>query len=331
MIAFRDPLWLLAALLPPGLWWWRRRQRRPAIRFPTVDGLQLTAERSRSAWLSVPLALRVLALVLMAVALARPRHGEETTKVTSEGIDIVLLVDVSTSMYAEDFTLHGKRVNRLDAVKDVITTFIEHRPNDRIGIVVFAGRPYAAAPLTLDHAWLLSQLDRLDIGMVEDGTGIGSGIAAALNRLRRSKAKSRVIVLLTDGVNNVGAITPEAASQLAGTLGIKLYAVGAGAKGQAPFPRMDVFGRKVYQMVDLPVDDEGLTRIAEVTGGRYFRATDTASLAKVYAQVDAMEKTVMESARYTTYREQYRWLLLPALLLLLIELAIANTWLRILP
>ena len=330
-MTFYSPLWWSALLLLPGLWWWLRRTVRPALRFSSVDGMQLLSHRSHAAWLRLPLMLRLLALLLLIVALARPRYGVETTKARSEGIDIVLVVDVSSSMLAEDFTLHGHRTNRLDAVKDVIKTFIQHRPNDRIGLVVFGGHAYTVAPLTLDHGWLLTQLDRVRIGMVEDGTAIGSGIATGLNRLRSSKAKSRVMALLSDGVNNAGSITPDAAAQLAASLGVKIYTIGAGTKGLAPFPQHNVFGQTVYQPVEIPVDDEGLTRIAELTGGRYFRATDTESLEQTYAHIDQMEKTSMEQPKYMVYREHYMWFVIPALLLIMMELVLAHTRLSVLP
>lgn len=327
----RDPLWLLALALAGGALWASRVVRSATLRFPSAKGLQEPARRSRPGWLKIPWYLRAGTLVLMALALARPQQGLESSRIRAEGIDIVLAVDVSTSMLAEDFTLRGKRANRFAVVKDVVKEFVERRPNDRIGLVVFAGRPYTQCPLTLDHGWLLSQLDRAQIGMIEDGTAIGSGIATGLNRLRRSKAKSRVMVLLTDGVNNAGSLTPEAAAQLAKTLDVKMYAIGAGTKGLAPYPATDVFGRKVYQQVKIEVDDEGLTQIAEATGGRYFRATDTDSLKQIYAEIDRMETTAIEQPKFSSYKEWYPALLIPAMLLLLLEVGLSQTWLRALP
>ena len=330
-MTFHDPLWLLATLVVGGLLALAVMRKPPALRFPSTDGLSLLAHHSHPLWARLPLLFRVTVLLLLILALARPQQGLEATKITAEGIDIVLAVDVSTSMLAEDFTLHGRRTNRLDVVKDVVSTFVEHRPNDRIGLVIFAGRPYTFCPLTLDHGWLMTQLDRVRIGMVEDGTAIGSGIATGLNRLRHSNAKSRIMVLLTDGVNNAGTMTPDAAAQLAKALQVKIYAVGAGTKGAAPFPMKDAFGQTVYQPIQIDVDDAGLTRIAELTGGRYFRATDTESLKKIYEQIDQMEKTVIEQPRFFLYKEWYAWWLVPALILLLIEVVLASTWLRVLP
>ena len=358
-MSFRDPWWFAAMLLPFGVWWAARWVSRARMRFPSAIGLESAAHQSHPSRLRIPVILRVIALALVVVALARPQQGLESIRLRAEGIDIVLTVDVSGSMLAEDFTLRGSRRNRLDVVKDVVKEFVEHRPNDRIGLVVFAGRPYTQCPLTMDHGWLLSQLDRVEIGMVEDGTAIGSGIATSLNRLRRSKAKSRIIpppvasrqeagsapeaqarrlatgggiiVLLTDGVNNAGTVTPEAAAQLAHTLGVRLYAIGAGTKGLAPYPATDVFGRKVYQQVKIEVDDEGLTKIARLAGGQYFRATDTESLRTIYHEIDRMEKTTIEQPQYVSYKEWYPWFVIPAMLLLLGEVLVGATWLRVLP
>ena len=327
----RDPAWLLAVGFPVAVLWAARTVSTSSVRFPSTDRLRELARQSRPAWLRMPPILRAAALTLMVAALARPQQGLEASKVRAEGIDIVLVVDVSTSMLAEDFTLAGKRHNRLAVVKEVVTQFIESRPNDRIGLVVFAGRSYTQCPLTLDHGWLLAQLDRVEIGMVEDGTAIGSGIATGLNRLRRSKAKSRVMVLLTDGVNNAGEISPEGAAQLAKALDVKLHAIGAGTKGLAPYPATDLFGRRVYQQVKIEVDDEGLTRLAEVTGGKYFRATDTDSLKQIYAEIDRMETTPHEQPIYLSYKEWYPALLVPALILLMLEVVLSQTWLRVLP
>ena len=329
-MSFRDPWWLFALAACVPIVWWQRRMGRASLRFPTVEGLHPFAGR-RVSWHELPTALRLACVLLTIVALARPQQGLEASRLRAEGIDIMLVVDVSTSMLAEDFELGGQRRNRLAVVKDVIKSFIAQRPNDRIGVVIFAGRAYTQAPLTLDHGWLLDQIERLEIGAIEDGTAIGSGIATGLNRLRDSKAKSRIMVLLTDGVNNAGTITPEAAAQLAKAVGVRIYAVGAGTKGAAPYPTKDLFGRKVYQAVKIEVDDEGLTRVAQTTGGHYFRATDTDSLRKTYAQIDRMEKTTLEQPVYQDYKEWYAWLLVLAIGLLLVELALGHTWLRVLP
>jgi len=330
-LLLHDPWWLAAIALVPLLVWLAWRALPAALQFPTVEGLQRMAPWHRVGWHHLPLAARALALLLIIVGLARPQQGLEQSRVRAEGIDIVLLVDVSTSMLAEDFQLHGRRINRLAVVKDVVQDFVAGRPNDRIGLVIFAGRPYTQCPLTLDHGWLLAQLDRTEIGMVEDGTAIGTAIATGLNRLRRSRAKSRVMVLLTDGVNNAGTLTPDAAAELAKTLGVKIYTIGAGTKGLAPYPARDLFGRTIYQPVKIEVDDERLTKIAQTTGGLYFRATDADSLRNIYSQIDRLEKTTIEQPRYLNYREWYSALAVPALLLLLLELVLAQWAVRVLP
>lgn len=328
---FRDPVWFAAAIVPAAAAWAMRVAKRPTLRFPSRQGLEEAARRSQPRALALPWILRAAALGCIVVALARPQQGSTAMRLTTEGVDISLVVDVSTSMLAEDFTLRGARRNRLDVVKEVVRQFIDGRPNDRIGLVIFAGRAYTQCPLTLDHGWVLGQLERVHIGAVEDGTAIGSGIATGLNRLRHSKAKSRAMVLLTDGVNNAGTITPDAAAQLAKALGVKIYAVGAGTKGLAPYPATDLFGRTVYQQVKIEVDDEGLTKIAQATGGQYFRATDTESLQKIYREIDRMEKVSLEQPVFQSYRERYPWFVIPAMVLLLVEVALSTMRLRVLP
>jgi Ca-activated chloride channel homolog len=330
-MTFQHGWWLVLVALIPLIGWSAWRRPRAALRFPTLQQLPELVGRMQVAWHRIPLLLRLLALVLLVMALARPQHGMEMSRVRKEGIDIVMVVDVSTSMLAEDFELRGKRHNRLDVVKSVATQFIDDRPNDRIGLVVFAGRPYTACPLTLDHDWLARQFDRVRIGMIEDGTAIGAAIATGLNRLRDSTAPSRVMILLTDGVNNAGTLTPAAAAELATALEVKIYAIGAGSTGPVPYPRHDMFGRKVYQHVTIDVDDATLRQVAEATDGQYFRATDTASLQQVYTHIDAMETTSVEAPTYQVYHERYPWFAIPALLLVLGELVLGHTWLRVLP
>ena len=275
--------------------------------------------------------LRLVALVLLAVALARPQAGTAATKVHREGVDVVLAVDVSGSMLSEDFTLGSGRASRLDAVKAVVKEFVAARAEDRIGLVLFGARPYTQCPLTLDHGWLLQNLERAKVGMIEDGTAIGSGLATAVNRLRASTAKSKFVVLLTDGQQNAGRITPETAAEAAAALGIKVYTVGAGTRGLAPFPMQDMFGNKVYRPVPVDIDEKTLEKVAQATHGRYFRATDTKSLHDVYAEIDRAEKTPFEAPQFLDYRELYPWLAWPALGLVLLEVGLAETVLRKLP
>jgi len=325
--------WLLAlAGLLPLVWPWRRRaQRTAALRFPTLAGLRAVAPAGAARRRIVLAVLRLVVLVLVVVALARPQAGTAATKVHREGVDVVLAVDVSGSMLSEDFTLASGRASRLDAVKAVVKEFVTARPEDRVGLVLFAARPYTQCPLTLDHGWLLQNLDRAKVGMIEDGTAIGSGLATAVNRLRASTAKSKFVVLLTDGQQNAGRITPETAAEAAATLGIKVYTVGAGTRGLAPFPMQDMFGNRVYRPVQVDIDEKTLEKVAQATHGRYFRATDTKSLRDIYAEIDRAEKTPFEAPQFIDYRELYPWLVWPALALVLAEVALGETLLRKLP
>ena len=325
--------WLLAlAALLPLVWPWRRpAQRTAALRFPTLAGLRAVAPAGAARRRIVLAVLRLVVLVLVVVALARPQAGTTATKVHREGVDVVLAVDVSGSMLSEDFTLGSGRASRLDAVKAVVKEFVAARPEDRIGLVLFSARPYTQCPLTLDHGWLLQNLDRAKVGMIEDGTAIGSGLATAVNRLRASTAKSKFVVLLTDGQQNAGRITPETVAEAAATLGIKVYTVGAGTRGLAPFPMQDMFGNRVYRPVQVDIDEKTLEKVAKATHGRYFRATDTKSLRDIYAEIDRAEKTPFEAPQFIDYRELYPWLVWPALALVLAEVALGETLLRKLP
>ena len=309
----------------------RRTARSAAVRYPSLDVLRAVAPAGAGRRRAILGLLRAVVLGLAVVALARPQLGTAETSVHREGVDVVLGVDVSGSMLAEDFTIDGKRTNRLDAVKDVVRQFVADRPQDRIGLVLFAGRPYTQAPLTLDHGWLLQNLARASVGMIEDGTAIGSALAAATNRLRASTAPSKFIVLLTDGQNNAGNITPETAAEAAAALGIKVYTVGAGTRGMAPFPMKDFFGNTVYRPMQVDIDEPTLETIAQKTGGRFFRATDFESLRQVYGEIDRAEKAPFEAPEFLDYREVYPWLLWPALALLLLEAGLGETVLRKLP
>lgn len=324
-------LLLLLALLP--LLWRNvfRRERHSALRYPTLSVLKSISTTGAGARRTVLPALRSLALVLVIVALARPQAGSTTAKVHREGVDVVLAVDVSGSMLAEDFTLEEERASRLDVVKSVVDAFVAARPQDRIGLVLFGARAYTQCPLTLDHGWLRQNLARAMVGMIEDGTAVGAGIATSVNRLRASTAKSKFVVLLTDGQQNAGTIAPHTAAEAAAALGIKVYTVGAGTRGMAPYPATDLFGNKVYRPIAVDIDEDALKKVAEITKARYFRATDTASLREIYGEIDRAEKTEFEAPEFTEYREIYPYLLWPALLLFLLELVLAETALRKLP
>lgn len=326
MMVFRHPLLLLLLLLVPALVWLRHARRRQAP-LTFSDGAALLG-LPRSPWLALrrlPLALFAAGLVFLVVAAARPQTGMSESRVETEGVDIVLVVDTSTSMRADDFSTATKRMDRLDAAKSVLAQFIQARPDDRLGIVAFAAMPYTIAPLTTDHAWLLLQLDRLQTGMLEDATAIGDAIASGVNRLRDSKAKSKVVILLTDGIHNAGRLTPPDAAQAAAALGIKVYTIGAGAdqpRGGGIFGFMQGGGE---------IDEATLKKIAEITKAQYFRATDLKSLEQTYQQIDEMEKTKIELDQYTRYEERFAPFLILGLLCLALETLLGFTRLGRLP
>jgi Ca-activated chloride channel family protein len=327
---FAQPWLLLLLLLLPVLAILQgARGSAPAVVYSSLAPLRsLGAPRRARAggWL---LTLVLLALGALIVALARPQMGRTLTHTEASGIDIMLALDVSRSMLAEDFTIGSERANRLEAVKQVTEKFIEGRPNDRIGIVAFAGRPYLVSPLTLDHQWLLQNLERIKIGLVEDGTAIGSAIASASNRLRDRDSKSRIVVLLTDGDNNAGKISPATAAEAAKALGIKVYAIGAGTRGFAPMP-VQFGGRIIYQNVQVNVDEETLQQVAKLTDAQYFRATDTKSLAQIFEAIDKLEKSTVELSQYKEVRELFPWFVGAGGVLLGLHLLLAQTvWRRV--
>ncbi|MFA6357949.1 MAG: VWA domain-containing protein [Candidatus Omnitrophota bacterium] len=275
--------------------------------------------------------LRILAVILIIFALSRPQSPVADSKIQSEGIDIVLAIDCSTSMLAEDFKLGGQRQSRVEVVKSAVKDFIAGRKNDRIAIVAFAARAYTVCPLTLDYGWLLDNLERVKTGLIEDGTAIGSGIATSLNRLKEAKAKSKVVILLTDGRNNTGKISPMTAAEAAKALKIKIYTIGAGSKGPVPYPVKDFFGNTVYQPVQIDIDEDTLIKIADSTGGKYFRAQDTEGLRKIYKEIDGLEKTIIEDKGYLEYNELFTVFLILGLAVLLLDIILSNTILRKIP
>lgn len=317
---FRYPwAFLLLALIPLVLHLRYSRRRRAAVR--TSDGGVMATVTPGWAVLAQPVLplLYACACFLLVVALARPQRGIEESSVRTEGIDIVLSVDVSTSMLAEDFADSGKPINRIGAAKEVLETFIENRPHDRMGLVAFAAMPFTMAPLTMDHGWLLQQVQRLETGVLPDGTAIGSGLAAAINRLRDSTAASRIVVLLTDGVNNAGEISPLNAAASAEALGIKVYTVGAGTDGLVRVPIRDPFGGTQYIRQPSEIDEETLKEMARITGGQYFRARDLEGLRRVYEEIDRMEKTEITIDQYRYFEERFAPFLALALGLLALE------------
>ncbi len=316
-------LWLL--LLLPLLAFLRgKKGAAPALIFSTTSLLSSLAKGRKARPGQLITALKLGAIAILILAMARPQQGNTTTEVNASGIDILLAVDVSGSMEAMDFTLKGKAANRLDVVKSVVGEFINARPNDRIGLVAFAGRPYLISPLTLDHDWLQKRLESLSIGMVEDGTAIGSAIGTGINRLRDKKAKSRILILLTDGMNNAGKIPPLIAAEAAETLDIKVYTIGAGTRGEAPMPVVDPFGRKRLIRAKVDIDEDTLGKVAELTGAQYFRATDTQSLEKIYAEINKMETTTRTIKKFEHYRELFPFFLLAALLFAVLALINQN-------
>jgi Ca-activated chloride channel family protein len=275
--------------------------------------------------------LPILAGVLMDVGLARPQFAHGRAEAQVSGIDIVLALDVSGSMQALDFKIDGQPANRIDIVKTVVAKFIQDRPNDRIGMVAFAGAPYLVSPLTLDHDWLQQNLSRVQTAGVEDGTAIGSALATCVNRLRDTPAKSKVVVLLTDGMNNCGKISPATAAEAAKALGVKVYTIAAGVRGEAPVPVKDQFGNTQLVMSKVDVDEETLQKIATGTGGQFYRATDTESLKHIYAEINRLEKNTQTVRKYEHYQELFAWALIPALGVLGLAVGLEQTRYRRLP
>ena len=326
---FANPylLWLLALIVPMIAYYiYRTLQGGAAIRISSVAGVR-NAPRTLRYWLRhVPFVLRMAAVALLIVALARPQDVEEQSRTNAEGIDIMLAIDVSSSMLARDFT-----PDRLSAAKEVAGEFIADRYGDRIGIALFAGEAFTQSPLTTDKSTLQTLLARVRSGIIEDGTAIGNGLATAINRLRESEAKSKVIILLTDGVNNRGEIAPLMAADIAADMGIKVYTIGVGTLGQAPYPAMDMFGNMTFQMMDVEIDEKTLEEIATRTEGLYFRATDKQKLKQIYDQINTLEKSKVEITDLTIYHERFVELLVLAMALLLAEFILDRIILKRIP
>jgi Ca-activated chloride channel family protein len=333
VIRFLQPEWLwLLTLLPVVMLLRGRRGPVAAVEFSDVGLARDVARAGRSraggwVWL-----LPLLAAACMVVGLARPQRGHSRTEVTANGIDIVLGLDVSGSMQALDFQIDNRRVNRIDIVKSVVSRFIEERPNDRIGLIAFAAASYLVSPLTLDHDWLQQNLERVTTAVAdEDGTAIGSAIAASVNRLRTRAAKSKVMILLTDGMNNTGKISPLAAAEAAKALGVKIYTIGVGVRGMAPIPVRDESGRMHIVMDKVDVDEKTLQTVAAETGGTFYRATDTDSLKKIYGQINSLEKSAQTVQKFEHYDELYSWALIPSAAILGLGLLLQHTRFRRLP
>jgi Ca-activated chloride channel family protein len=332
-MVFAHPYFLLLLLLLPVLAWLKgRRGVPPAFVYSSVQlvrGMQ-NITRSRPGGFLTSLRWPVLALFI--VALAQPRLTKSQTTVKASGVDIVVALDMSGSMVSEDFVVRGGRVNRFNMARSVLKGFIDKRPNDRIGLVVFAAQAFIATPLTLDHDYLQENLERLEIGAINsDATAIGDALTTAVNRLRDLKSKSKIIILATDGQNNSGKVEPLLAAEAAAALGVKIYTVGIGEQGQAPMPARDMFGRKVYQMVPVDVDEDTLKKIADKTGGKYYRADNAEKFRQIYDEIDKLEKTEAVVNKYTEFKELFPWPVAAGLALLLIELVLAQTAFRRLP
>jgi Ca-activated chloride channel family protein len=322
---------LLLLLLPLLAWLKGKRGGQPAFLYSSVSLVKGISGITRSHVGAILLRLRWLALALMIIGLARPQLGQGEQTVKASGVDIVVALDLSGTMKSEDFVLRGKQVNRLEVAKDVLRAFIKKRTNDRIGLVAFAGRPYIAAPPTLDHEFLLANMERLNIGMIEDSTAIGSALTTCLNRLRELESKSKIVILMTDGQNNAGKVPPLTAAEAAQALGVKVYTIGVGTRGRAPIPFLDPFGYKYYRMMEVNIDEDILRQIAKRTGGAYFRADSSTTLHDIYDQIDRLEKTEVQVKKFQRYRELFPLVVLPGLALLLLEVILSHTVWRKLP
>ena len=326
ILANPEYLLLLLLIIPAVIWYVLKRKKR----FASIQVSNSFAfEGMKPTWKyrleHLPFILRMFAFAFIVLVLARPQSTNSWQNVTTEGIDIVTVLDISSSMLAEDL-----KPNRLEAAKNVASAFIAGRPNDNIGLVVFSAESFTQCPLTTDHAVLLNLLGSVKSGIIEDGTAIGLGLANAVSRIKDSKAKSKVIILLTDGTNNRGDIDPITAAELAKTFGIRVYTIGIGTRGRAPYPFQTAYGIQ-YQNIDVVIDEEPLKQIAGVTGGEYYRATDNNSLKGIYSEIDKLEKTKLNVHEYSKKNEEYRTFALIALVLLLAEMLLNKTLLRRLP
>ncbi len=331
MYRFANPAYLLLLLILPAMvFWYLKGMRRISgkMRYSDIGILKRLGSSAKQRLRHSLLLLRILGLTFLILALARPQSSSKETEVSTEGVDIVLAIDVSTSMLAEDF----KPNNRLEAAKQVAQEFVEGRTNDRLGLVIFAGESFTQCPLTLDYGVLLTLLQEQKVADRDwDGTAIGMGIVNAVNRLRDSKAKSKVIILLTDGENNAGSIDPITAARIAHTMDIKIYTIGAGTRGTAMYPIDDPILGRQYRPIQVHIDEETLTKIARITGGKYFRATNSEKLKAIYDEIGEMEKTKIEVTEFTRYQEYFVYFLIAGFLLLLLELVLSNTYFKRLP
>ncbi|MDL2262093.1 VWA domain-containing protein [Bacteroidales bacterium OttesenSCG-928-I21] len=321
--ANKEFFWLFLLFIPIVAWYiWRNKKSVVAMNVSTLEPFAETKKPLRYWLRHLLFVFRLLCLAAIIFVLARPQSFSKWEDRKIEGVDIMLALDISGSMLAEDF-----KPNRIEAAKEIGIEFIASRPDDRIGLVVFAGEAFTQCPLTIDHGVLINLFSEIKSGMIEDGTAIGLGLATAVNRLKNSKAVSKVIILLTDGVNNMGEVSPLAASEFAEKYGMRVYTVGIGKNGMAPYPFRTNFGIQ-YQNVEVKIDEKVLTEIAERTGGKYFRATDNKELRKIYSEIDSLEKTQLEVRSYSKPKEEFQFIMFLALGLLLVEQILRLTILR---
>ena len=327
-ITFANPelLFLLVLLVPVLVWYiLKNRSSEATIQISNINGFKLVNPSFKYYMRHVLFSFRVIAIALLVMALARPQSTKNWKDVTTEGIDIVLALDISSSMLAKDFN-----PNRLEASKSIAKEFIKDRPNDRIGLVVFSGESFTQCPLTTDHSVLINLFDEIESGMVKDGTAIGMGLATAVNRLKDSDTESKVVILLTDGVNNMGSIAPATAAEIATTFDIRVYTIGVGSQGKAPYPINTPYGVR-YKDMEVEIDEEVLQQIATGTKGEYFRATNNQKLKSIYQQIDEMEKSKIEVKKYSEKSEEYLGFALIAGFLLLLEVLAKSTIMRGIP
>jgi Ca-activated chloride channel family protein len=325
---FANPLYfLLLLLLIPMIGWyiWKLRKSQASVQLSSIEGFAKAPNTLRIYLRHAPFVLRMLAFTFLVIALARPQTTNKWNTTTTEGIDIVMSLDISSSMLAMDL-----KPDRLEAAKDVAASFINGRPNDNIGLVVFAKESFTQCPLTADHAVLLNLLKDVHCGMIEDMTAIGHGLATAVSRLKDSKAKSKVIILLTDGSNNAGEIAPITAAEIAKTFNIRVYTIAVGTMGEAPYPVQTAMGVRI-QPIKVEIDEKVLTQIAQLTGGLYFRATNNKALQEIYQEIDKMEKTKMSVQEYSKRYEEYALFAMIGLAFFLLELLLRYTLLKNIP
>ncbi len=327
-IKFANPYFFLLFLLIPvmiAFYFFYLNKKRTQIQFSGFENFDGMRPSFRQRFHYLPFVLKLLAFSLAIVALARPQSSLSGRDIKTEGIDIMMALDISSSMLAEDL-----KPNRIEAAKKVAEEFIDSRPNDRIGLVVFGGESFTQCPLTTDHSVLKNLFAGIQSGILADGTAIGEGLGTAVNRIRNSRAKSKVVILLTDGVNNIGSIAPETAGEIAKTFGIRVYTIGVGTRGMAPYPVKSPFGIQ-YQNVEVQIDEPVLKKIAGETDGKYFRATNTGKLKEIYSEIDKLEKTKIDVTEFHNYTEEFYPLALGALLLLVLDILLRFTLFKKLP